>query len=221
MDASFLDALGPEVRADVQRLGIVRQHRRGTFLMLEGDRNDHVLLVRQGRIKIVGTADDGQELLLAVRGPGELVGELNALAGSDAPRAASAVALDDVTVQSIAGVEFLAFLGRYPELSLALLRNLARRLREATARHAEAGGYDVLHRVTRMLVDQAQRQGRPVDGGLLVSEGLSQADLAGLVAASQKSVARALAVLRSRGLITTGRRSIVVCDLPGLRRFAR
>jgi CRP-like cAMP-binding protein len=205
----------------VQRLGIVRQHRRGTFLMLEGDRNDHVLLVRQGRIKIVGTADDGQELLLAVRGPGELVGELNALAGSDAPRAASAVALDDVTVQSIAGVEFLAFLGRYPELSLALLRNLARRLREATARHAEAGGYDVLHRVTRMLVDQAQRQGRPVDGGLLVSEGLSQADLAGLVAASQKSVARALAVLRSRGLITTGRRSIVVCDLPGLRRFAR
>ncbi len=221
MDESLLDALGPTVRAEVQELGIVRRHRRGAFLMLEGDRSDHVLLVRQGRIKIVGTTDDGQELLLAVRGPGELVGELNALAGGDAPRAASAVALDDVTVQSIAGADFLAFLGRHPELSLALLRDLARRLREATARHADAGGYDVLHRVARMLVDQAQRQGRPVDGGLLVSDGLSQADLAGLVAASQKSVARALGVLRSRHLITTGRRSIVVCDLPGLRRFAR
>ena len=61
----------------------------------------------------------------------------------------------------------------------------------------------------------------PVDGGLIVGDGLSQHDLAGLVAASTKSVGRSLAVLRARGLVSTGRRSIVVSDLEGLRRFAR
>jgi hypothetical protein len=50
---------------------------------------------------------------------------------------------------------------------------------------------------------------------------LSQHDLAGLVAASPKSVGRALAVLRGRGLVSTGRRSIVIRDFDGLRRFLR
>jgi CRP/FNR family transcriptional regulator, cyclic AMP receptor protein len=70
-------------------------------------------------------------------------------------------------------------------------------------------------------VELADRSGREVGGGLLVADGLSQGELAGLVAASPKSVGRALAALRSRGLVTTARRSIVIEDVEGLRRFAR
>ena len=56
-----------------------------------------------------------------------------------------------------------------------------------------------------------------MDGGTVVGVGLSQADLAGLVAASPKSVSRALAILRAQGLIATERRAIVVRDVDGLR----
>jgi CRP/FNR family cyclic AMP-dependent transcriptional regulator len=216
-----LEAIAPEVQAELRGLGVVRRYRRGAFLALEGDRSDHVILVRTGRVKIVNTSTDGRDLLLAVRGTGELVGELNALAGSDAPRAASVIALDDVIAQTIQAADFLRFVERNPAVSFALLRQLASRLREATSRQAEAAGYDVLHRVARVLVDEGERNGRQVDGGLVVGDGLSQHDLAGLVAASTKSVGRALAVLRGRGLVSTGRRSIVVSDLDGLRRFAR
>ena len=214
-------ALTPVARAELDDLGVVRRHRRGAFLILEGDRSDHVLIIRRGRLRIVRTSTDGRDVLVAVRGPGELVGELSALAGANEPRAASVVALDDVEVQSIPSVDFLRFVERNPAVSFGLLRQLATRLREATSRHTDAAGYDVLHRVARALIDEADRDGHAVEGGTAVGAGLSQDDLAGLVAASTKSVGRSLAVLRSRGLLSTGRRSIVISDLEGLRRFAK
>ncbi|MDF2733114.1 MAG: helix-turn-helix protein [Desertimonas sp.] len=221
MSDSPLAALTPDERTTLDGLGGVRRHRRGAFLILEGDRNDHVLIVRTGRLKIVRTSTEGRDVLVAVRGPGELVGELTALAGSDPPRAASVVALDDVVVQVIPSADFLRFVEGHPALSFGLLRQLAARVREATARHSDVVGYDVLHRVARALLEEANRDGQVVEGGTAVGAGLSQDDLAGLVAASSKSVGRSLAVLRSLGLVSTGRRSIVINDLDGLRRFVR
>lgn len=220
MADGLLGDLAAADQAELAALGVVRRYRAGAFILLEGDRDNHVIVVRQGRLRIVHTTDDGTEVLMAVRGPGEFVGELNALAGSDAPRAASAVALDDVTVQSITGADFLEFLEQHPRIAVWLLRQLAARLREASLRHTEAAGYDALHRVARVLVEHAEREGRDVEGGRQLEPGLSQADIAGLVAASPKSVGRALAVLRRRELVTTGRRSILIRDLDALRRFA-
>jgi CRP/FNR family transcriptional regulator, cyclic AMP receptor protein len=218
-DAPFA-SLTVAAQEQLRALGTVRRHHRGAYLMLEGERADHVLLVRSGRLKIVRTTTDGREAVVAVRGEGELVGELNALAGTVRPRVGSVVALDDAVVQVIAADDLLTFLERHPAASLGLLRLLAARLREATSRQADAAGYDVLHRVARALVAEAERDGRVVDGGTQVGAGLSQAELAGLVAASPKSLARALAVLRNRGLVATGRRSIVIRDMDGLRDFA-
>jgi CRP-like cAMP-binding protein len=214
-------SLDPGARAELHDLGAVRRYRKGAYLILEGDRGDHALLIRAGRLKIVRTSSDGREVVIAVRGAGELVGELNALAGTAAPRAGSVVALDDVIVQTIPAAQLLRFVERHPAVSFALLRLLAARLRESTSRHADAAGYDVLHRLARTLVDEADRAGRPGDGGTVVGAGLSQAELAGLVAASPKSVGRSLAVLRAQGLLATGRRSIVIRDIDGLRRLAR
>ena len=45
---------------------------------------------------------------------------------------------------------------------------------------------------------------------------LSQHELAGLIGASRESVVRALGELRRRGLISTGRRQLVVRDVAGL-----
>jgi len=52
----------------------------------------------------------------------------------------------------------------------------------------------------------------------VVDLAISDGGVAGWVAASREAVARALASLRRRGLITTGRREITIVDLEGLRR---
>ncbi len=220
VEGIFAD-LAPEDRCALDRLGVVRRYGRGAYLMLEGDRSDPVLLVQAGRLKIVRTTDDGRESVIAIRQPGDLVGELNALAGSDAPRTASVVAADDVTVRSIAARDLVTFIATRPAVSFAVMRQLAIRLREATSRHGDAAAYDVLHRVARILAEQAARLGRQTDGGVLVGASLTQRELSGLIPASPTSVARALAVLRAKGLVRTARRTIVITDLDGLRRFTR
>ena len=212
-------ALAPDLQAALNGLGIVRRHRRGAFLILEGDRSDHVLFIRSG-----GCGSSGPPPTVATCSSPCAARESSSASSVPSPaptrpRAASVVALDDVVVQAIPSADFLRFLEQNRAVSFGLLRQLAARLREATSRHADAAGYDVLHRVARALVDEADRHGHAVEGGTAVGAGLSQDDLAGLVAASPKSVGRSLAVLRSRGLVSTGRRSIVISDLEGLRQF--
>ena len=211
--------LDDQERQELEQLGVTRRHARGSYLMLEGDRSDHALLIRAGRLKIVHTDEDGRELVMAVRGPGELVGEVNALAGANGPRSASVVALDDVLVQSIRADELVSFVAARPNVSFALMRQLAARMREATTRQSDAARYDSRRRVARVLVEQAERFGQPDHAGTRVRTGLTQHELAGLAVASPTSVVRALAALRARGVITTARCSIVITDMAGLRGF--
>jgi CRP-like cAMP-binding protein len=50
--------------------------------------------------------------------------------------------------------------------------------------------------------------------------GLTQDELAGWVGSSREAVAKALRTLRDRRLLTTGRRTMTVLDMDGLRKRA-
>jgi len=71
------------------------------MVFLEGDASDSVILIREGRVKVFCTTADRREPLLAVRGAGELLGELAAIEGDLRPRGASVVALESVLVHVI------------------------------------------------------------------------------------------------------------------------
>ncbi|MCQ0015905.1 cyclic nucleotide-binding domain-containing protein [Actinomadura madurae] len=65
--------------------GAERRFGAGDVLLRQGDPATHVLLLAAGRVKALMTLPDGQVLLLAVRGPGELLAEIAALGGRVAP----------------------------------------------------------------------------------------------------------------------------------------
>jgi CRP/FNR family transcriptional regulator, cyclic AMP receptor protein len=84
----------------------------------------------------------------------------------------------------------------------------------------EFGSSGTVARVAARLVELAEDHGQPGPGGLLIGVPLTQVELAGWVGASREAVVRALSTLRTRGLLTTGRRAIRVLDLDGLRALA-
>jgi CRP-like cAMP-binding protein len=216
---TFVGLLDEPSRIDLAAVGRIRSYRRGAVLLLEGDHSDHVFVIREGRVKVVATTSNGQELLLAVRGPGELIGELAALTHGSEPRSASVVALDPISTQVIAGADFEAFLEQHPRVLMIVMRKIMERLRDADRRRVEFGSQHTMGRVAGYLAEMAERHGRPVDVGIEIGVALSQEELAGYIVASRESVARALTTLRRRGVITTGRRSVVVLDLDGLRTY--
>jgi CRP/FNR family cyclic AMP-dependent transcriptional regulator len=214
----FLAALTAVDADALQRRGRVRRFARGQSLLHQGQVPDQVLLLRSGRVKVYSTTASGKEAVLAVRGPGELVGELSAL--DEQPRSASIVALDPVEAVVLSSADFRHFLVEHPAAALALLGMLSRRLRDADAKRVEYMALPTLGRVAACIVEMAARFGE-VRGDVIDLElPLSQEELAGLTSSSLESVARALQTMREQGWLETRRRHITVLDVEAIRSAA-
>ncbi|WP_113700734.1 Crp/Fnr family transcriptional regulator [Nonomuraea lactucae] len=213
----FLSMLTPDEVEALRAAGRPRRWERGTTVMTEGDTSDWVLVLTEGRVKVSSHTSSGTEVVLAVRGPGGLLGEMSAIDGS--PRSATVTALEP-----IAGVvvrDFPAFLQNHGRVAVLLMRLVTGRLRDADRKRIEYGAFDTTGRVATRLLELAERYGEKTNGGVRVTLPLSQDELAGWTGASREAVSKALRTLRDRGLIETGRRRVVIHDMEGLRKRAR
>lgn len=208
--------LTPAELESFRAAGRKRRFRRGARLFHEGDSPIGVYLIESGSVKISYFTDDGREVLLAVRGAGELLGEMSAIDGE--PLSATASAMDTVDVIVVPADDFHAFVQANPRFALSLLQMLSRRLRDADRKRIEFSAYDTVGRVARRLIELAERFGEQAGNGLRITLPLSQQELAGWTGASREAVSKALASLKSRGWIETHRRGITVISPDALRR---
>jgi CRP/FNR family transcriptional regulator, cyclic AMP receptor protein len=213
------DLLADEEAAELERVSRHRAYPRGGVLFREADESDSVLVLLTGRVKVTCLTSGGTEVVLAVRGPGALLGEISAI--DREPRSATVQALEPVTVLLVPLAEFEGYLQLHGRVAYLLMRLLASRLRDADRKRIEFGAHDTTGRVAARLVEMAERFGRPVADGVRIALPLSQDELAGWTGASREAVSKALGALRADGLIRTGRLSVVVHDLDALRERAR
>ncbi len=213
---SLLGALDESARAELLARGIRRRYPPGATLFAEGDRSDRCFLLEHGNVKIVQVTADGREVVLGVRGGGELIGDWSVIDGL--PRSASAVALEPVDAVQLDAVQFLGFLEASPRAALWMLRSVLHRLRDADRKRAEFASSDAAGRLARRLAELAEEHGQPVDGGIRITLPLSQDELAGWTGASREAIAKALAQFRGRGWLSTERRRITLHDVEALRR---
>ncbi|WP_018351653.1 Crp/Fnr family transcriptional regulator [Longispora albida] len=199
--------------AALRAAGSRRVYRQGDTLIWQGEHEDFVLLIEHGHVWVTSTSPGGHTSVLAVRGPGEVVGEL---AGVDhGPRSATVTAVSPVEALMIPAPRFRRLLGTAPGLSLWLLEVIVQRLREADRQRLEYGAYSAVARAALCVLDLAERTGRPVrgqPGAVLVD--ILQRELAGLVGVSRTTMDRAIRDLAGRGLLRTRRGGLVVTD-PG------
>jgi len=211
----FLEGLGPDGRAALRAAGTERTVATGRSVYAEGTSAPTLDVVLKGRLKVLRTTMDGTEVLLALRGPGDLLGEMSTLIG--APRSASVIAIEPVRLLVVTQAEFERLLVTHRDVAPAVIRVLVERLRETSEVHADLSE-PVPVRIGRLLLRLADRFGAPIDGGATVIDvPLTQDELAGLTASSRGGTAVALRELRSLGLVETRRRRITVLDLDGLR----
>src|ERR671914_534130 len=87
--------------------GVGRRFRRGEVMLRQGDPQSHVLLLMSGRVKVVLALPSG-EILLAVRGPGELLGDIGVLGDQDEGRSATVIAIDPCVTSVLPAERFRA-----------------------------------------------------------------------------------------------------------------
>ncbi|HEX8993290.1 MAG TPA: HEAT repeat domain-containing protein [Anaerolineales bacterium] len=119
--------LSPE---DLQRIATAANEQwfpRDTTIFRQDEIGDRMFVIVEGHVHVVRSAN-GKEQVLAQRGPGDFVGEMAII--ESAPRLASLVTRREVRVLAIDGETFKGILRERPEVSLAVLRSMSRRLRE-------------------------------------------------------------------------------------------
>lgn len=211
--------LSPEQYAALaQRIGSASL-RRGEILFEEGNPGDRLYIITEGKIKLGHMSDDGRESLLAILGPGEIIGELTLF--DPGPRSTTATAVSPVSMLSLEHRDLMEILDVNPDLAKHMLRALAQRLRRTNESLADLVFSDVPGRVAKALLDLSDRFGTPTDSGVHVPHDLTQEELAQLVGASRETVNKSLADFVSRGWIRLEGRAVTLLDVDRLARRAR
>src|SRR3954463_4869090 len=129
MAATFLEGLTEEEAADLHAAGRRRAYGAAVTLVHEGDDAGPVVVLLSGRVKVSTIGGGGREAIIAVREPGDLIGELSAIDGG--PRSGTVTTLERAEVLLIPGSAFAALLERRTRIALVILRVVAARLRYA------------------------------------------------------------------------------------------
>lgn len=213
--AEFWGLLKEDEATALVQLAHLRSWPRGGILFRESDPSDSVVVLVSGRVKAYCDTAGGTEVLLAVRGPGSLIGELAAI--DQRPRSATVEALEPVSALALALPAFQDYLRAHGRIALLVAQTIADRLRDADRKRIEFGAHDALGRVAARLVELVDRFGQPTEEGTQITLPLSQDELASWIGSSREAVSKAMQTLRANGWIRTSRRSVVVHDLPALR----
>ena len=161
------------------------------MLFLAGDPGDGCYRVEQGLLKVSMTAASGAERILAIVGPGGIVGELATIDGL--PRSASVSAVRDFELTFVSRAAFQAFAEQYPEVYRHLVTLLASRLRDTDAVVAAGSFLPLKGRVARALLDLALAFGQDVgQGRILIRQKVSQSDVAAMAGIARENVSRIL-----------------------------
>jgi CRP-like cAMP-binding protein len=186
-------------------------------LFREGDDPGGVIAILSGRMKVSIAGVGGRDVLLRLPGPGELVGEIAAVAGR--PRSATVEAVSDVEAISVRAVDFRRFISEQPRVATLMFEHVTALLSYADRQRVDLATRDVTGRVASRLLElaaDAVDDSAPA-AGKRITHSLSQDELAAWSGASREAVAKSLQLLRDLGWVSTGRREITLLDEAALR----
>jgi len=181
-------------------------HTRGTRIFSQGAPVKHAHLLLRGRVKIVQSNAQGEQVIVRLIRPGETFGTLGLYVDGLYP--AEAVALSEATEARWHAGTFTGLVQKYPEIALNLVRLVCERLQEAQARLREMSTERVEQRVANALLRFAVREKAPERGGLRLP--LSRRDIAELAGTTMYTASRVLTAWQRAGIASSGRANVTI-----------
>lgn len=193
-----------------------RQFSRGETLFSEGDECRGLFVVAAGKIRIFKLSAAGREQVLAIEEPGSSFAELPVFDGGVYP--ASASALEETEVLFISRKDFQNYCREHPEVALKVLAVVGSRLRRLVAIIEDLSFTTVRHRLISLLLRLAEIGGTATKQGVRLELSETHQDLAAELGTVRELVSRSLSRLQAEGLLELKGRTILVRDLPELKK---
>ena len=209
----------PSEFESVERCLVRRRYPAGQTLFHMGDEGGSLHIIDRGRVKVTIPAASGEELILAILGAGDLLGELSLFDGK--PRSATVQALEDAETLCLHREDLLALMRNRFDVVEKILEVLARRIRDTDMLLAESHFLDITSRLAKKILDLGDDFGIREGGQVRIGVRITQKDLASMIGATRESINKQLKALRDQGLVRISGGTIEILNRERLLRKAR
>lgn len=193
------------------RCGELAWHETGDRLLRQGDLDGSVLLSLAGRVKVAYSEPDGAEIVLAIRGPGDLIGELSARDGL--PRSATVQAIEPGRTARMSEQSFADAVRRLG-LEAQLESYVSRKLRESALHAWRLAHRATASRLAALIVTIIDAAGPDHVAPTTVE--MSQEELASALGLVRSAITPVLKDWKSAGLVQVSRGKLVIVSVPAL-----
>ena len=201
----FADVGDDDLEA-IADLLIERRIPKGQTIVEEGLSGDYMYVIAEGQVKVTKLSGDGREKILSLLGPGDFFGEMSLLDNS--VRAASVKSMSETRVLALSRSDFLKELRHNPDLAMAVIQELTRRVRQMDEQASALSFQRVKERIQGQL--RLMAKGKPGPDGRLVTPPLTHQQIADHIGTSRETVTRIVKRLKGEGwLEQQGKRYLV------------
>jgi CRP/FNR family cyclic AMP-dependent transcriptional regulator len=178
-----------------------RQLAAGEVLFVSGDPGDGFYQLDEGLLKVSIASATGGERILAILGPGSIVGDLAIIDGL--PRSAAVTALRPSKLKFVSRATFNTFANQEPNIYKYLVKMLAARLRDTDQIVAAESFLPLKGQVARALLGLSHAFGHKVGGTrVVIRQKVSQRDLASMAGIARENVSRIVNELMRANIIS-------------------
>lgn len=189
-------------------------HRRhlspGDTVFRQGEPADELFVLLEGRVKVTQVTSDGQQVVVRLLGPGEMMGCVAAWGGGNYP--GTATAQEETSVIGWSGAALGRLVERHPAIARNLLGTVGHSLQETQTRLRELATERVERRLAHALLRLVDKEGRSLR--------LTRQELAELAGTTLFTASRTLSAWEAQGLVEAGRGRVTVRRPDGLAALA-
>lgn len=199
----LFSGLPKEALTEIEQHGTVKSYKKNVIVINQDDETYSLYVILSGSVKVFVSGEDGREAVLNHQEAGDYFGDLALI--DKQPRVASVMTMEPSKFMIISRESFLTCLSKNPEIAINLIKPMTRRMRMLAKNVSSLALLDVYGRVARTLLDLSEEQ-----GDVLVTEKLTQQEIADMVGASRAMVSRILKDLKEGGYISIEKKRITI-----------
>lgn len=183
----------------ISKIGVKKIFKKDSVVLFEHETGSALFVIAEGKVKISRVSEDGREVILTILNESDFFGEMAILDGLS--RSANVTAMEKSEIYIIQRNDFIALLQSHPEISIALLKELTRRLRAADLKIKSLSLKDAEGKVATVILQLADDIGMIKSGTVEIEKLPLQHDLANMAGTSRETISRTLHSLVKKGLI--------------------
>ena len=177
---------------------------------MENEPGESLYIIREGRVKVTRYSDDGGEVILSILNDDDFFGEMSLLDGE--ARSANVVALENTSVFILTRPDLYNLLESKPTIAIAMLEELASRIRKSDKYIKGLSLNDAETRVGMTLYNLSEQMGTIKNGDVTIEKMPFQQDIANMSGTTRETVSRMLKLLEDKNIIDKQGRRITIKD---------